>query len=76
VPDVIVFPSSAAVNAASAYLHGVHRYERRPAVAAMGPASSAAAHAAGFTPDVVAPDAQVDALVGALRAHLGKGHGL
>lgn len=70
VPDVIVFPSSAAVNAAAAYLHRVHRYERRPAVAAMGPASSAAAHAAGFTPDVVAPEAEIDALVGALRAHL------
>lgn len=70
VPDVIVFPSSAAVNAAAAYLHRVHRYQRRPAVAAMGPASSAAAHAAGFTPDVVAPEAQIDALVGAVRAHL------
>lgn len=70
VPDVIVFPSSAAVGAAAAYLHRVHRYERRPAVAAMGPASSAAAHAAGFTPDVVAPEAEIDALVGALRAHL------
>ena len=76
VPDVIVFPSSAAVSAAAAYLHGVHRYERRPAVAAMGPASSAAAHAAGFTPDVVAPEAEVDALVGAVRAHLlAKEHG-
>lgn len=70
IPDVIVFPSSAAVNAAAAYLRRVHRYERRPAVAAMGPASSAAAHAAGFTPDVVAPEAEIDALVGALRAHL------
>ena len=70
VPDVIVFPSSASVNAAAAYWHRVHRYERRPAVAAMGPASSAAAHAAGFTPDVVAPEAEIDALVGALRAHL------
>jgi uroporphyrinogen-III synthase len=36
----------------------------------MGPASSAAAHAAGFTPDVVAPEAEIEALVGALRAHL------
>jgi uroporphyrinogen-III synthase len=36
----------------------------------MGPASSAAAHAAGFTPDIVAPDAEIDALIGALRAHL------
>jgi uroporphyrinogen-III synthase len=36
----------------------------------MGPASSAAAHAAGFTPDVVAPDAEIDSLLGAVRAHL------
>jgi len=69
VPDVIVFPSSGAVSAATAYLQRIHRYEQRPAVATMGPASSAAAHAAGFTPDVVAPEAQVDALVGAVRAH-------
>jgi hypothetical protein len=76
VPDAIVFPSSAAVNAAAAYLHRVHRYDRRPAVAAMGPASSAAAHAAGFTPDVVAPEAEIEALVGAVRAHLlAKEHG-
>ena len=70
VPDLIVFPSSAAVNAASAYLRRVYRYERRPAIAAMGPESSAAAHAAGFTPDVVAPDSPIEALVGAVRAHL------
>lgn len=70
VPDVIVFPSSGAVSAAAAYLARVHRYERRPAVAAMGPGSSAAAHAAGFTPDVVAPDSEIEALVGAVRAHL------
>jgi uroporphyrinogen-III synthase len=70
VPDVILFPSSAAVSAAAAFLHGVHRYARRPAVAAMGPASSAAAHAAGFTPDIVAPDAEIDAMLGAVRAHL------
>jgi hydroxymethylbilane synthase len=76
VPDVIVFPTSAAVNVAGAYLQQVHRYRQRPAVAAMGPASSAAAHAAGFTPDVVAPEAEIDALVGALRAHLlAKEHG-
>jgi uroporphyrinogen-III synthase len=36
----------------------------------MGPSSSAAAHAAGFTPDVVAPDAEIDSLLGAVRAHL------
>lgn len=70
VPDMILFPSSSSVNAAGAYLQRIHRYDRRPAVAAMGPATSAAAHAAGFTPDVVAPDAAVDAVIGAVRAHL------
>jgi hydroxymethylbilane synthase len=70
VPDLIVLPSSGSVNAAVGYLQNIHRYERRPAVATMGPESSAAAHAAGFTPDVVAPESQVEALVGAVRAHL------
>lgn len=70
VPDMILFPSSSSVNAAAAYLQRIHRYDRRPAVAAMGPATSAAAHAAGFTPDVVAPEAAVDAVIGAVRAHL------
>jgi hydroxymethylbilane synthase len=70
VPDLIVLPSSGSVNAAVAYLQNIHRYEQRPAVATMGPESSAAAHAAGFTPDVVAPEAEVEALVGAVRAHL------
>lgn len=74
VPDVIVFPSSGSVGAAAEYLARVHRFERRPAIAAMGPASSAAAHAAGFTPDLVAPEAAIDALVGAIRAHLSKEH--
>ena len=69
-PDMIVFASSGSVGAASAYLARVHRLARRPAIAAMGPASSAAAHAAGFTPDLVAPEAAIDALVGAIRAHL------
>ncbi|HET9394312.1 MAG TPA: hydroxymethylbilane synthase [Candidatus Rubrimentiphilum sp.] len=69
-PDMIVFASSGSVSAASAYLARVHRFERRPAIAAMGPASSAAAHAAGFTPDLVAPEAEIDALVGAIRSHL------
>ncbi len=71
VPDLIVFASSGSVGAAAGYLARVHRFDRRPAIAAMGPASSAAAHAAGFTPDIVAPEAAIDALVGAIRAHLG-----
>lgn len=74
VPDLIVFPSSGSVGAAAEYLARIHRFDRRPAIAAMGPASSAAAHAAGFTPDLVAPEAQVEALVGAIRSHLSKEH--
>jgi len=70
VPDLIVFASSGSVGAAAQYLARVHRFERRPAIAAMGPASSAAAHAAGFTPDLVAPEAAIDSLIGAIRAHL------
>jgi hydroxymethylbilane synthase len=70
VPDLILFPSSASVGAAAAYLQRVHRFEQRPAIAAMGPATSAAAHALGFTPDLVAPEAAIDALIGAVRAHL------
>jgi len=70
VPDMIVFASSGSVGAAGGYLARVHRFDRRPAIAAMGPASSAAAHAAGFTPDLVAPEAAIEALVDAIRAHL------
>jgi len=70
VPDLIVFPSSGSVGAAAEYLARVHRFERRPGIAAMGPASSAAAHAAGFTPDLVAPEAEIESLVGAIREHL------
>ena len=70
VPDMIVFASSGSVGAAGGYLARVHRFNRRPAIAAMGPATSAAAHAAGFTPDLVAPEAAIEALVDAIRAHL------
>lgn len=76
VPDMIVFPSSGSVQAAAQYLLEVRRLDRRPAIAAMGPASSAAAHAAGFVPDVVAPDAEIDALVGAVREHFMERTGL
>ncbi len=70
VPDVLVFPSSGAVGAASALLAELHRAGKRPTVAAMGPQSSAAAMAAGFAPDLVAPEAATDALVGIVRNHL------
>lgn len=70
VPDIIVLPSSGSVSAAADYLQSIHRFKQRPAVATMGPQSSAAAHAAGFTPDIVAPESEAEALVGAVRAHL------
>ncbi|MGZ3498097.1 MAG: uroporphyrinogen-III synthase [Vulcanimicrobiaceae bacterium] len=69
IPDMILFPSSGSVAAAAAYLHDLHRLERHPTIAAMGPESSAAALAAGFAPDLVAPEAAVDALVGVVRNH-------
>lgn len=70
IPDMILFPSSGCVAAASDYLQCVHLRGRRPAVATMGPASSAAAHAAGFTPDVVAPEAAAEALLRCVREYL------
>ncbi len=70
VPDVLVFPSSGSVGATSALLAELHRAGTRPTVAAMGPQSSAAALAAGFAPDLVAPEAGTDALVGIVRSHL------
>ncbi|MDQ2872835.1 MAG: hydroxymethylbilane synthase [Candidatus Eremiobacteraeota bacterium] len=70
VPDVLVFPSSGSVDAASAVLAELHRAGTRPTVAAMGPQSSAAATAAGFAPDLVAPEAGIDALLGIIRSHL------
>jgi uroporphyrinogen-III synthase len=36
----------------------------------MGPLSGAAARDAGFTPDIIAPDASVDAFVAAVAARL------
>ena len=69
VPDIILFPSTGSVAAATAYLRDLRRLERRPIVAAMGPESSAAALAAGFAPDLVAPEAAIDAFVGVVRNH-------
>jgi len=70
VPDMIVFASSGSVAAAQRYLRRARSYGHRPAIAAMGPATSAAASAAGFVPDVVAEEAAAEALVSAVRAHL------
>jgi hydroxymethylbilane synthase len=60
-PNAILFPSSGSVRAIAAYL--AERHAARPIVAAMGPASAAAAAEAGWPADVVAPDADVAAFV-------------
>ena len=69
VPDLLVFASSGSVQAALPLLHALRERGARPVVAAMGPASASAAREAGFAPDVVAPEASIDALAGAIRAH-------
>jgi hydroxymethylbilane synthase len=60
-PNAILFPSSGAVRAIAAYL--AERNGARPIVAAMGPASAAAAAAAGWAPDLVAADADIASFV-------------
>ena len=68
VPDMIVFASSGSVEVARPFL--AHFATAKPAVAAMGPSSGAAARAAGFAPDILAPAAQIDDLVSAVRDYL------
>jgi hydroxymethylbilane synthase len=60
-PNALLFPSSASVAAIASFLADRHR--TRPIVAAMGPASAAAAAAAGWPADVVASEADVGAFV-------------
>ena len=74
-PDMIVFPSSGSVEAARPLLLRLARAGHRPAVAAMGPASASAAAAAGFPPDVTAPEPEIGPLVAAVRAYLLSGGG-
>jgi hydroxymethylbilane synthase len=62
-PNVILFPSSGAVAAIAEYLSALRDGARRPLVAAMGPSSSRSAAAAGWSPDVVAPTAEIGAFV-------------
>ncbi|MGB8267630.1 MAG: hydroxymethylbilane synthase, partial [Candidatus Velthaea sp.] len=63
VPTAILFPSSGSVAAITDYLGTLRDTGARPVVAAMGPASSASAGAAGFPPDIIAPSAEVGAFV-------------
>ena len=65
--DMIVFSSSASVEAALPFLHAIR--ERPPVVLAMGPASSQAAQQAGFAADIVSPEPSVESVVAAVRAH-------
>jgi hydroxymethylbilane synthase len=67
--DVVIFPSSGSVAAARDYLTSLGG-AAAPLIAAMGAASGAAAAAAGFVPDVTSPEATIEALVGAVQAHL------
>ncbi|HEX3551012.1 MAG TPA: uroporphyrinogen-III synthase, partial [Candidatus Elarobacter sp.] len=63
VPTAILFPSSGAVGAITDYLGALRDRGCRPAVAAMGPASSKTAGAHGWPPDVVAPSAEIGEFV-------------
>jgi hydroxymethylbilane synthase len=70
-PDMLVFPSSGSVAAAQTYLaHLRTRNARRPFVAAMGPQSGAAARDAGFDPDLISPEASIDAFVALIEEQL------
>ncbi len=66
VPHMLLFPSSGAVAAAGSYLDWLRAQPSRPLVAAMGARSGAAASAAGFAPDIVSPDASIEAFVAAV----------
>lgn len=63
IPDALLFPSSGCVAAVASYLAALQARGARPVVAAMGEASAAAAAAAGFVPDVVAPERSIAAFV-------------
>jgi hydroxymethylbilane synthase len=70
IPQMLLFPSSGSVAAALPYLDWLRGQAVRPLVAAMGPQSGAAAAQAGFAPDIVAPDASIDAFVAAVAHRL------
>ncbi|HTU71703.1 MAG TPA: hydroxymethylbilane synthase [Candidatus Baltobacteraceae bacterium] len=70
VPSMLLFPSSGSVAAAASYLAWLRAQAARPLVAAMGPQSDAAAREAGFAPDIVSPEASIDAFVTAVAARL------
>jgi uroporphyrinogen-III synthase len=63
IPEALLFPSSGSVRAVASFLAELQASGARPIVAAMGDASSEAARAAGFPPDVVAAEATIGAFV-------------
>ena len=63
IPSGLLFPSSGSVHAIETYLARLQAAGARPLVATMGEASSAAATAAGFAPDIVADEPSVGAFV-------------
>jgi hydroxymethylbilane synthase len=70
IPQMLLFPSSGSVAAARPYLEWLRAQRVRPLVAAMGAQSGEAASAAGFAPDIVAPEASIDAFVAAVAQRL------
>jgi hydroxymethylbilane synthase len=70
IPQMLLFPSSGSVAAARPYLDWLRGQAVRPLVAAMGPQAGAAASEAGFAPDIVAPEASIDAFVAAVAQRL------
>ena len=70
IPQMLLFPSSGSVAAARPYLEWLRGQAVRPLVAAMGAQSGAAASAAGFAPDIVAPEASIEAFVAAVAQRL------
>ena len=69
-PAMLLFPSSGSVAAVRPFLDRLREAGVRPLVAAMGAQSGAAASAAGFAPDIIAPEASVDAFVAAVAQRL------
>ena len=70
--DAVTFTSSSTVRNLAALLDGDLEALRGAVVACIGPATAEAAREVGLPPDVVAEEASVDGLVGALRRYAGE----
>jgi hydroxymethylbilane synthase len=69
-PHVLLFPSSGSIRAIADYLARLRAREVKPLVATMGAASSAAASAAGFPPDIAAPGESIAEFVHSVTRHI------